>query len=124
MYTPVVPLFGTLLVGMPALGVQVVLGVLYLWLAFEMFRLKKRSVDLSVALLLVWCLSSFITFQKVGAIELYRAMGLTETQIEMTARSPFGSMSMSNYVFLCIPWILYLLWIKRFFKAPPAGSPG
>ncbi|MFA6560839.1 MAG: hypothetical protein WCV00_02900 [Verrucomicrobiia bacterium] len=116
-YKSVMPFFGTLLTGFPATLFFVIWAVGSVWLAWAFYRLKPAAWWIVVAAFVLISVSSTITFARVDLMEMYRQMGYPQQQIEQIQKySFFSGRSMAVWMVCCmVPWLGYLLWIKKFF---------
>jgi len=126
----VLPLFGALLGGWPAGILFVVVGIVWVWAGWAAYR--QRIVGWWVALVCVvlFGVSATITFARVDVLEMYRLMGYTEKQLEMLRQYNFqkGATMVLMVLGGAVPWILFLLWVRKYFQAPrsavlPAEPP-
>lgn len=117
-YNGVMPFFGVLLTGLPGALLCVGLAVLWAYLAWGFYHLRTAAWWITVAALLVFCLSSILTFMRVDLIEMYRLMGYPEQQIEQM--KAFNFFTGKTVIWWMVPFFLplfgYLGWVKKFFR--------
>jgi len=115
----VVPFFGLLLAGPPASILYLVFTGLWLLAAGLMYQLDVRGWWLVLLTLLLFTVSSVITYSHHDIGELYRLMNFPQAQIDQAQHLGFfagkGLMWMS--LLGCLPFMGYLLFIKRYFRA-------
>ncbi len=114
----VMPFFGVLLTGAPATLFLLIMAVGFGWLAWALYRLNPAAWWGVMVVFVVLSVSSAVTFARIDIIEMYRQMGYPQQQIEQMQK--FGFISGKNFAlwtaFCMVPWLGYLLWIKRFFS--------
>ena len=111
------PFFGFILSGIAGLAIVFIGSLLFAYVAWGTYRLNIYAWWCAVLLILVWGISSVMTFTRVNIIAYYEKMGFAAEQLEMMkqmaiAQSPW-------MVQLCGVWVVvalvYLLYIRRFF---------
>jgi hypothetical protein len=115
----VVPFFGLLLAGPPAAILYLVFSGLWLLASGLMYQLDVRGWWLVLLTILLFTVSSLITYSRHDIGELYRLMNFPEPQIDRIQR--LGIFGGNRFMWLsaagCLPFIGYLLYIKRYFRA-------
>ncbi|MGO9083860.1 MAG: PT domain-containing protein [Candidatus Sulfotelmatobacter sp.] len=122
--TPVFPFFGRYLTGIPGVACFLLLAALDTYLAVALFRLKSVGWWIAVLTVPVRLFSMAYTYARGDLMQAYSKMGLSDAQLQMMQSSPL----LRSHVILW--WSLvslviffgYLLWVKRYFKIPPAPS--
>jgi hypothetical protein len=116
-YRGVFPFFGQFVVG--PMGMALYFGFALLWgyCAYALYKLDLRGWWLIVAGLCLFSLSSALTYANHDISELYRLMGYPEEQIAQIQKFNFlkGGMMIWSSVIYTIPFLLYLIYIRRFF---------
>lgn len=117
-YKSVLPFFGTLLTGLPAMLFYIIWAAGSLWLAWAFYRLMPVAWWIVVVAFLLFSVSNSITFARIDIMEMYRLMGYPQQQLEQMQKFNFFSgKSMAVWTACCmVPWLGYLLWIKKFFR--------
>lgn len=117
-YGGVLPLFGTIVSGLPGTLLAVVLAGVWFWLGQMCYRIKIAGWWALLAILIVFSISSFITFLHLDIMDLYRKMGLPEAQLDLIRRQ--GLISSKFMLWTSVVWLVptlgYLIWVKRFFR--------
>ncbi len=125
----VLAVFGFILTGLPALVLGLALAVLLALMAPATYRLAPWAWWAAAAF---WCLGAAsvvaTAFHPFDWWQLYRQMGFNTEQLEQTG---LGALLQSNRLVWIssvgfLPWLLYLVWVRRFFFTPagrPAGAP-
>jgi hypothetical protein len=117
-YGAVLPFFGALLSGLPGTAACLLLAGLWAYLAWAWYRLKPMAWWTTLAILLVFSISNFITFTQVDLMDMYRLMGYPPEQIAMIEKFNFLTSKTMVWGSACfmLPLIGYLIWVKRFFR--------
>jgi hypothetical protein len=115
----VMPLFGVLVGGVPAMVVCAVFACLLGWLAWGTYRLRIGAWWGTLALMVLGGLSGVITFARRGLLEMYEKMDFPQQQIDMIRQmgitdKPF---IVGSTVIAAAVWIGYLLFLRRYFVA-------
>jgi hypothetical protein len=121
----VLPLFGVLVSGTKATVVIVAVSVIWLYLAWATYRLKIAGWWTALVVFAFFSMSATVTFLKVNLMELYRRLGYPEAQIEQIRRSLSfltGKTLMWWMVSFFLLALIYLLWIKKYFRAAPGDT--
>src|SRR6185295_9329335 len=77
----VVPAFGTVLTGAPAIIVLVAVGILCAFLAVQLYRMKQSAWWAIVLLTIIGIANAAYTFTRVDLNELYEKMGIMTPQL-------------------------------------------
>lgn len=117
----VVPAFGTLLTGAPAIIVLVAIGILSAFLAVQLYRMKRSAWWAIVLLTVIGIANAAYTFTRIDLDQLYEKMGIMTPQIRAMHlgdlyRDPmlWALMGVSWAAFLA-----YVIWTRRFFDVAP-----
>ena len=114
----VAPFFGMFLTGVAGSAYYIVIGVVWLCAAWLLYKLDQRGWWLILIVMLVMMLSGVITFARHDMMEMYHLMNYPEAQIEQIKRMGiFEGNAMSwMMAFFMVPFLGYLLFIKRYFR--------
>ena len=117
-YKSVLPFFGTLLTGLPAMLFYVVWAAGSLWLAWAFYRVMPAAWWVVVVAFLLFSVSNIMTFTRIDIMEMYRLMGYPQKELEEMQKFNFLSgKGMAVWTACCmVPWLGYLFWIKKFFR--------
>lgn len=121
---PVFPFFGAILHGIPAAIVSLVLAVLWLYSAWEIYRLAVIGWWIQLCALLVFGVSNVLTFTRHGILDYYQAAGYGEQQLAQMKQGleMFNENTMLWLMIIpCVLWLGYLLWIKKYFRKTEQG---
>jgi hypothetical protein len=122
--TPLFPLFGRYLTGVPAAACFVVMAALDAYLAIAIFRRQSSGWWIGVLATSLRLLSMILTYGKADLMPAYSKLGVSAEQLKMLNSSPmfrghvvlwWGLMSM-------VLFLGYLLWLRRYFKTPPPAQ--
>lgn len=123
--TPMFPFFGHYLTGIPAAGCLVALAALDLYLAIALFRLRLSAWWIAILAAPLRMLAVALSYSRAGLMEAYSKMGLSDEQMNTLNSSPLFRSRVFLWwgVILMLAFFGYLLWLKRYFKAPYPGTP-
>jgi hypothetical protein len=119
---PLVPFFGRYLTGLPAGTACLALAALDVVLAVLLFRRLAMGWWIAVAAVLLRAAAIAFTFRRANLLEAYSRMGWSSQQLHLMEANPMyrsGGFLWFGVAFLVI-FLGYLLWIRRYFTAPPA----
>ena len=123
--TPVFPFFGRYLTGLPGAAGFVVIAALDLYLSAALFRLQSSGWWIALLTVPIRLLSMAITYARADLMQAYSKMGFSDAQLRMLNSSPM----IRSHVVLwwslisLVGFFCYLLWLKRYFKAPSTTQP-
>jgi len=122
--TPLFPFFGRYLTGPAGAAAFLVLAALDLYLAFALFRLRMAGWWIAIFTLPVRVLSMALTYARADLMQAYSKMGWSDAEIDRLNANPVSRSHAILWWSLLTMIILlfYLLWLKRYFKAPAAPS--
>lgn len=120
------PAFGVALTGAPgAVSWSVILGVAVA-VAVGTFRGNRWAWRVGVALGVVGCLTSTVTFFRLDPTEIATLMGLPDEQAAMMAAigSSGGWMIALGNIVVWVSFVVYLVTLRRFFSPSPSEAHG
>ena len=119
------PLFGRYVTGIPAAGCLVLLAGLDLYLAIALFRLQLSGWWIAVIAAPLRMSATAFSYSRAGLMQAYAKMGWSDAQLQMLNSSPIfhSRIFLGMGVIMMLAFFGYLLWIKRYFKAPVAPTP-
>ena len=122
---PMFPFFGRYLTGIPAAAVLVALAALDLYLAVALFRLRSSGWWIAIVATPVRMLAVAFSYSRAGLMQAYSKMGWSDEQMNILNSSPLFRSRVVLWwgVILMMMFFGYLLWLKRYFKAPRAAAP-
>jgi hypothetical protein len=122
---PMFPFFGRYLTGIPAAAVLVALAALDLYLAVALFRLRSSGWWIAIVATPVRMLAVAFSYSRAGLMQAYSKMGWSDEQMNILNSSPLFRSRVVLWwgVILMMLFFGYLLWLKRYFKAPRAAAP-
>src|SRR5581483_401873 len=120
---PLFPLFGRYVTGFPAGALLFGFAVADAVVAVLFFRTKVAGWWLAVVSLGLRMISAVLTTTHANLLEAYSRLGWSQRQIESMSRSPMlqGHFLVLWTLALLIPYFVFLLWTKRYFR--PASPP-
>lgn len=120
-----VPIFGTMVHGIPAVILFVAVGLVLALLARGAFRLDARAWAAALALSLLGLASSLITSARMVPEELAEAMRIQGAYADAV---PEGFLRGSTTLLLTavggLVWVGFLIYLKRYFPRREVGGPG
>jgi len=116
----VMPFFGTFLTGVPGTLIYFVMALVWGYAAWSLYRLEQRGWWVILLAMVLFALSSVLTYAFHDVAEMYRLMGYPEAQVQqMQAIGIFSGHRMGWLTALSmLPFLIYLLWIKRYLHRP------
>jgi len=123
--TPLFPFFGKYLTGIGASACFFAFAALDSYLAVALFRLKSAGWWIAALTVPARFFSMAFTYARADLMQAYSKMGMSDAQLQILQSSPFSRSHVILWWSLLSPVIFfgYLLWLKRYFKTPPAPSP-
>jgi hypothetical protein len=114
----VFPVFGVILSGWSGSLAYFIMAGLWIYCAFASYQLETAGWWLVLLSVCVMSVSALISFSRIEFSELYRQMGYSQDQIQMMTQFSFLQGRNIGYLSLAgaIPLLVYLLWVKRFFR--------
>lgn len=115
-YHGVVPFFGVFITG--ALGgfFYLLLAAIWAWAAWRLYRLDVRAWWVLLLALVLFSVSSVLTYMHHDIAEMYQLMGYPDAQIEQMQKS--GLLMGKNMAWLTVcsmvPFLGYLLFVKKY----------
>lgn len=123
-YNGVMPVFGTLVSGLPGGLIAISFAGWWFWLGRMWYQRRVAGWRMLTATMLALGISSLITFSRLDMVEMYQKMGYPEAQIEMIRRQ--GLISSQFMLWISTAWLTpilgYLLWVKHFFSPDQKAS--
>ncbi len=121
-----VPLFGRLVTGTTGTLILLVCAAAWIYLAWATYRLRISGWWMTLLVFALSSMSVAMTFFKVDLIEVYRKMGYPEQIIDQLRASGFPTgkiMAWWTVLFFAL-FLIYLIWIKKFFRKEAVNAPG
>ncbi len=116
-YRWTIPFFGFILSGIAGALAALIAILLYLYVAWGIYKLRIKAWWCSVLLTIAWTLSVVITFSRVSIWDFYEKMDFPQQQLDLMKES--GILQSSTVVLFSGLWFLgllgYLVYIRRYF---------
>jgi len=115
----VMPFFGFFLTGMPATILCLVLAVIWGYAARLLYKLDPLGWWLILIAMCLLSVSSFLTFSRHDMTEMYGLMHYSSAQLDQIQKT--GLLTGNHMLWIMavsmLPFLGYLLFIKRYFRA-------
>jgi hypothetical protein len=119
----VLPFFGNFLAGWPAAWLCVGLGLLWVWAAWRLYRLDILGWWVVVASVVLFAISSVLTYSRHTLTEFYALMGYSQAQIDQIQKFALPPWFLTWGVLVWVlPVLAYLIFILRYLRRSPAGA--
>jgi hypothetical protein len=117
----VMPFFGVFVSGLPGALFCLFIAAVWGWAGWWLYRLDVRGWWLILIAMVVFMVSSVLTYAQHDIIEMYQLQGLPQAQIDRIQKMGlFTGNGMSWMMVLCtLPFLGYLLFIKKYFSSKP-----
>jgi hypothetical protein len=119
--TPLFPLFGKYLTGMPAAAVLIALAALDGYLAFAFYHLRLLGWRIAIGVLVLRMISTILTYRRDDLLRAYSNMGWSQAHVDMMRTNPAFQSGLGMLwwgVGLSVVLLGYLIWVKRYFNTP------
>jgi predicted secreted protein len=122
---PMLPVFGHYLTGFPAAGCLALLAGLDLYLAIALYRLKLSGWWIAIIVAPLRMCATALSYNRAALMQAYAKMGWSSAQLQILNSNPIlrGRLFIGMGVIMMLGFFGYLLWIKRYFRAPVAPTP-
>jgi hypothetical protein len=113
----VMPFFGMFLSAAPGAVLALVMAGLWSYAAWSLYKLDPRGWWLILIALCLFTVSNLLTFARNDVMDMYRLMGYPRAQLEQIQKYSVlsGNGMMWWMVFMMVPFLGYLLFIRKFF---------
>lgn len=111
----VVPFFGIVLTGIPAMFYEVIFGAVAAWSAWQLYHRRMQGWLAIVGLSLLGLFSWGVTVLRGNLLEMYRAYGMTPEQLQKMAAINRLHYSSSYWLALAVSALVWFgyLWLVR-----------
>ena len=119
-YGFVAPFFGVLLKGVPGALLFVSISLLFGYLSWAIYKQKMAAWWATLGVIVLFGLSTIISFSVIDMIDLYREMDFPKEQLDAMERS--GALDMNIPLMMAVNMVAlvgYLFWVRRFFDVLP-----
>ena len=124
--TPMLPVFGKYVTGLPASAGLFVLGAVDGFLAYGLYRLRLAAWWATISLATLRLISAAVTYRRDDLLQAYSRMGWSSDTLEQIRSNPGFRAGLGMLwwgLILTVIFLGYLLWIKRYFKAAAPTLP-
>jgi glucan phosphoethanolaminetransferase (alkaline phosphatase superfamily) len=115
----VMPFFGTFLTDAPAAMFCLALAALWSYAAWLIYQVKPQGWWLIMIAMVVFMASGLATFARHDWLEMYQLMGYPQAQIDQIQKAGLLAGNRMRWLMACsaLPFLVYLLFIKKYFRA-------
>jgi hypothetical protein len=127
LFHPMLPLGNRVITGLPAAAAILVIAGTFLAIAYGSYRRHILAWWGSMVAMVVVCGVWLLMLVEGGMVEMWRAMGLPEDQIEVSAKMVAGPRGWAGSALIILITFWYLVKLKRYFVGdtkPPVASGG
>jgi hypothetical protein len=115
----VMPFFGTLLTGLPGMLFCLCLAAFWGYCAWLLYKLDARGWWLILIAMIVFGVSTVLTYTRHDVIEIYQLMGYPQEQIDQIQKTGLltGNRMAWMMSFSMVPFLGYIFFIKKYLRA-------
>jgi hypothetical protein len=117
-YHGVAPFFGIFLSGAPGALFYLSMSAAWGWAGWRLYRLDVRAWWVLLVTLVLFSMSSLVTYSHQNLTDMYQLMGYPEAQIEQIQKSGLMTGNRLSWLVGCsmVPFLSYLLFIKKYLR--------
>jgi hypothetical protein len=114
----VFPFFGMFLSGLPGSLAYVAIAALWAYCAYLLYKLEVRGWWLTLVAMVVYLVSSWVTFARHDMTEFYQRMGYPQAQIDQIQKMGLITGNHMEWMMLIfmVPFVGYLLFVKQYLR--------
>jgi hypothetical protein len=115
----VMPFFGIFLTGVPGTLACLVIAALWSYAAWLIYHLKPQGWWLILVALIVFMVSSLLTFARHDVLEMYQLMGYPQAQIDQIQKTGLLTANRMSWLMSLsvLPFLGYLIFVKKYFQS-------
>jgi hypothetical protein len=120
------PFFGTFLTGAPCSILSVAVAAIWGYSAWALYKLEQRGWWLILIAMLLYAVSTIITFARHDMMDFYRLMDFPQAELDQMQKSGFlqiGKHMPWLMALFMAPFLGYLIFIKRYMRDGPSQDP-
>jgi len=116
LYHGVAPFFGMFLSGLPGSLLCLAAAALWAYCAWRLYKMDVRGWWLILIAMLVWTVSSMMTYMRHDMLEMYQLMGYPQAQIDQMQKLGVFSGNSMGWIMLLgmVPFLGYMLFVKKY----------
>ncbi len=116
LYHGVVPFFGTLLSGLPGSFMCLAIAVLWAYCAWRLYQMDVRGWWLTLVVMLLYAVSTVLTFSRHNMLEMYQLTGYTQAQLDQIQKIGVltGNGSVWMMLLFFLPFLGYIVYVKKY----------
>jgi hypothetical protein len=121
----VLPLFGVMVTGPFAAVGLVLVAAVFALLAWQMYRLRPAAWWGALISIALWAFNTVWTVSRTGWAEFYRRAGYSQQQTDLMVQYSGGTGNAMLWAvgFWTIVWVVYLLYVRKYFWPAPGAIP-
>ena len=114
----VMPFFGQFLSGVPGSLFCLAIAALWTYAAWLLYQLKPQGWWLILTAMIMFMASSLVTFARHDMLEMYQLMGYPQAQIDQIQKTGLLTGNRMTWLmsFSMLPFLGYLLFVKKYFR--------
>ena len=123
-YGFVVPFFGILLKGVAGALLILIISLLFAYLSWATYKLKMAAWWGTIAVYVLFGVSTIITFSRFSMLDFYREMNFPDEQLRILEKTGvLENMNMPLMVGVGVAvFVGYMLWVRKYFVAQVVAS--
>jgi hypothetical protein len=114
----VMPFFGIFLTGLPGGLLCLLVAAIWTYAAWLIYHLRPQGWWLILVALIVFMVSSLLTFARHDVLEMYQLMGYPQTQIDQMQKTGLLTGNRMGWLMAlsALPFLGYLFFVKKYFR--------
>lgn len=117
-YHGVVPFFGAFVQGAPGGLFYLLMAAIWAWAGWRLYCLDVRAWWVLLVTLVLFSVSSLLTYAHHDPMEMYRLMGYPEPQIEQLQKTGLLTGNRLTWLTACsmVSFVGYLVFVKKYLR--------
>ena len=114
----VMPFFGSFLTGVPGTLLCLLVAAVWAYAAWLIYHLRPQGWWLILVALVVFMVSSLLTFARHDMLEMYQLMGYPQAQIDQMQKTGLLTGNRMSWLMglSALPFLGYLFFVKKYFR--------
>jgi hypothetical protein len=120
----VIPVFGKLVIGAPAVAIILAMAALCAWLAVETYRLRWIGWWGSLVFSVLLCVNGVVSMMRISMYDFYRAIDVPEDQARLMEEMAVNPrMYVVLFTVMGVACVGYAVYVRRFFGPANPATP-